>query len=805
MNDSKDSKNEQSAPKKLQLTRRVETGSVQQTFARGRSKTVTVEMRRTRTFSRTDAGKMVEEEKSHEDDLSSLTQEERDNLRGLTDEEKATRLSALEKAKSAPADDFSLPPLPKPRVEKPEETNIEELKKPLTIKEKSSSKPSSPAIEKKDIRHTKFNEDQVEEKKVRLSAERRQKGRLTITNAFDQDEKVRSLASIKRARQKAKRQSTNFNIQEQEKAVREVIIPEKITVQELANRMAVRSQEVIKELMKLEIMATVTQDLDADTAELVVSELGHIPKRVTEADVEDILKDLDIPAGELVHRAPVVTIMGHVDHGKTSLLDALRSTNVTGGEAGGITQHIGAYQITTETGEKITFLDTPGHEAFTAMRARGAKVTDIVVLVVAADDGIMPQTEEAINHAKAAEVPIIVAINKIDKPDANPKKVKDALLKYELVPEDLGGDTMVVEVSAKEKLNLDKLIEAILLQAEVLELKSSPDSRASGTVIEAKIDKGKGVIATLLVQRGTLKPGDIVVAGTGFGRIKALTDYKGSQLTEAGPSTPVEVLGLDEAPGAGDTFAVVEQEKQAREIIEYRNRLRREVQYPSAPPATAETSLDELFQVAQSGKKELRMIIKGDVQGSIEAICGSLNKLSNDEVIVKIIHSGVGAITESDVTLAAAVGAAMIVGFNVRASNAVRNMASEEGVAINYYSIIYNLTDDIKAAVSGLMKPVIHEKFLGNAEIMQVFKVSKAGKVAGCLVRDGIVKRGSGVRLIRDNVVIHEGKLKTLKRFKDDVSEVKDGMECGMAFENYDDIKEGDTIEAFELVEQKKS
>lgn len=798
MNDEK-SDNEQSTPKKLQLTKTVETGQVQQTFARGRSKTVMVEMKRTRTFSR-DGNKMVEDSKNQQ--AGSDAEKEG----SLTEEERSARIKALEKAESS-------------KAAKPAEAPKKEEKKPVSEKQQSNQKnvtetPTSKsgvklATKDKDG-HDKKGDDfsdeaKLSEKKSRLQSERkRNKGKLTISNALiDQEEKVRSLASIRRARQKAKKKN-EFSPVEGEKTIKDVIIPETITVQELANRMAVRSQEVVRELMKLGIIATGVQVLDADTAELVVTELGHKTKRVTEADVEDILKIENPHDKDLRPRPPVVTIMGHVDHGKTSLLDALRQTNVTEGEAGGITQHIGAYQIKTKNGDIITFLDTPGHEAFTAMRARGAKVTDIVVLVVAADDGIMPQTEEAINHAKAAEVPIIVAINKIDKPGADIRKVKDALLSYELVPEDLGGDTMVVEVSAKQKTNLEKLIETILLQAEVMEIKASWEQRASGTVIEAKVDKGKGITATLLVQRGVIRLGDIVVAGTGYGKIRTMTDDKGMTIKEASPSSPIEILGLNELPAAGDEFSVVDVEKQAREIIEYRTKRHRDLHAASNLVSLGdEVTMDKLFHTAKGGDKELRLVIKADVQGSIEAIKGSLEKLSNDEVKVKVIHSAAGGIAESDITLAAAVGA-KVLGFNVRASTAGRELASNEGVDIQYYSIIYNLLDDMKAIVGGLMTPVIHEKFLGNAEILKVFKMSKIGKVAGCMVKEGSVKRGAGVRLIRDNVVIHEGKLKVLKRFKDEVPEVKQGMECGMSFEKYEDIKEGDTIEAFELVEEKR-
>ncbi len=612
---------------------------------------------------------------------------------------------------------------------------------------------------------------------------------------------MRSLASIKRARQKAKRQSLGDQ-PEREKTVREIVIPETISPQELANRLAVRSQEIIKELMKLGVILAPNAEMDADTAELIVTELGHKFKRVTDGDVEDILAEDEMNEEDFISRSPVVTIMGHVDHGKTSLLDALRSSKVVDGEAGGITQHIAAYQVTTPSGELVTFLDTPGHAAFTAMRARGAEVTDIVVLIVAADDGIMPQTEEAISHAKAAGVPIIVAINKIDKPDANPQKVKDQLLQYELIPEDLGGNIMTVEISAKKNINLDGLLEAIILQSEMLELTANPKQRMIGNVIEARLDKSKGVITTILVQKGTLCIGDIMIAGQGMGKVKAMFNDMGKSIEEAGPSTPVQVLGLDETPSAGDSVNAVHTEKQAREIAEYRQKQERDIKAAQLNKSTSD--IDKLFASKDGSMKELRLIIKGDVHGSVEAIQGTLSKLDNEEVLVKYIHTGSGAVTESDVALAMASGAT-IIGFNVRASNETKRLADDEGVEIRYYSIIYNLIDDMKAIIGGLMSPIIREEFTGNATIQQVFKMSKYGKVAGCLMNEGYVKRGSGVRLIRDNVVIHEGTLKTLKRFKDDVAEAKKGMECGMAFENYDDMKVGDVIEAFETIEEQRS
>jgi len=626
----------------------------------------------------------------------------------------------------------------------------------------------------------------------------RRNAKLTVSKALntDEDERQRSLASVRRHREREKQRALQM-LQEQTKIVRDVVVPETITVQELANRMAERSGDVIKALMKMGVMATINQNIDADTAELVVTEFGHRLKRVSEADVEIGLKGDDDPPESLEPRPPVVTVMGHVDHGKTSLLDALRQTDVAAGEAGGITQHIGAYQVTLGSGQKITFIDTPGHQAFTAMRARGAHVTDIVVLVVAADDGIKEQTVEALRHAKAAGAPMIIAINKIDKPGANPEKVRQELLQHEIVVEKLGGETLDIEVSAVTKTNLDKLEEAILLQAEILDLKANPNRPAEGSVIEAQLERGRGPVATVLIKRGTLKVGDIFVAGSEWGRVRALIDDRGMNVTEAGPAMPVEVLGLSGTPMAGDDFTVASDESQARDIAAYRQRLRREQQ----AAAGARGTLEQMFAAAAAGAaKELAVVVKSDVQGSLEAITGSLEKLGTDEVSVRVLHAAVGGINESDIILAKA-SHAVIVGFNVRANPQARDMARRDGVEIRYYSIIYEVIDDIKAALTGLLSPTRRERFLGNAEIREVFNISKVGKVAGCMVTEGLVKRGGKVRLLRDNVVVHEGTLKTLKRFKDEVREVREGFECGMAFENYDNIEKGDVIECFEVEE----
>ncbi len=636
--------------------------------------------------------------------------------------------------------------------------------------------------------------------KPRRVAERRIKGKLTIHN-FDADGRERSLAQLRRQQQRQKRQMEGPR-EPQKKVTREVILPEFITIQELANRMAERAVDIIKFLMKQGQMHKINDIIDADTAEIIVDEFGHKAKRVSEADVEEGLIGEEDPEELLKPRPPVVTVMGHVDHGKTSLLDAIRHTNTVSGEAGGITQHIGAYQVELDSGERITFIDTPGHAAFTQMRARGAKVTDIVVLVVAADDGVMPQTIEAINHAKAADVPIIVAINKIDKPDADPDRVRTELLQHEVIVESLSGDVLDVEVSALTGEGLDKLLEAIILQAEILELKANPDRKAEGVVIEAKLERGRGTVATVLVQRGTLKMGNIMVAGIAWGKVRALLDDRGKHVTSAGPSQPVEVLGLNAAPDAGDTFAVVESEARAREITEYRERKRRQALAAGAGPRA---SLEQMMsQLAESGRKEFPLIIKADVQGSVEAIVGAVEKLGNDEVRARVVHAAVGGINESDVTLAEA-AKAVILAFNVRANKQARDLAEREGIEIRYYSVIYDLVDDVKAAMSGLLSPELRETHLGNAEILEVFNISKVGKVAGCRVTEGKVERGAKVRLIRDNVVIHEGELATLKRYKDEVKEVQAGQECGMAFANYQDIRQGDIIECFRVEEVQRT
>ena len=631
---------------------------------------------------------------------------------------------------------------------------------------------------------------------------KRRSGKLTISEALDDESgaRQRSVAAFRRKQERERQQRSRDGggAGGSAKVVREVSIPDAITVSELANRMAERGAEVIKALMKLGVMATINQTIDQETAQLVVEEFGHTPKLTSAADVElNLGAGIEDDAGDRKPRPPVVTVMGHVDHGKTSLLDALRSTDVVRGEAGGITQHIGAYQVELEGGQKISFIDTPGHAAFTSMRQRGANVTDIVILVVAADDGVQPQTIEAINHAKAAEVPIIVAINKMDVPGAEPSRVKTELLSHEIVAEEMGGDTQVIEISALKKEGLDTLTEAILLQAELLELTANPDRNAFGAVIEAQLEAGRGAVATVLIQGGTLKVGDIFVAGAEWGRVRALVNERGENLNEAGPSQPVEVLGLNGAPQAGDEFAVVENEARAREIVEYRQSLIRE----QRAAAGARGSLDEMFMQIKAGEAaQVPVVIKGDVQGSVEAIVGALENMSTDEVKVQVLHAGVGGITESDVSLAS-VNGGLVIGFNVRAIPQARDQAKRDQVEIRYYSVIYNVVDDVRTMLEGELAPNIEENVLGQAQIREVFSVSRVGKVAGCMVTEGLIRRDSKVRLMRDNVVIHTGDLGTLRRFKDDVREVQNGYECGIALENYNDIQVGDVIECFEVQE----
>ncbi|MCC6467119.1 MAG: translation initiation factor IF-2 [Alphaproteobacteria bacterium] len=848
---------------KLELKKTVETGQVRQSFSHGRSKTVQVEVKRKRSFVPGQPGEAqarVSGETLGEGNVGGDTDAAR-HAHVLTKDESARRLKALQGAikdeearKLADIEEHRrLDEEQRRRKAEEDRRSAEEARRKTEEEERRRQAeeerrrsdeemvqrratehvkgakpavahppagvavPAKPAVAPVVPAHARVLEPEDEESAARAKRpglkadvkpkrpparpagdERRRAGKITVAQALDDsaDDRVRSLAAVKRAREKERLRQLQAAAADQ-KVIREVVVPETITVQELANRMAERGADVIKSLMKMGVMATINQVIDADTAELIVTEFGHKLKRVAESDVEIGLKGAVDEDANLAPRPPIVTIMGHVDHGKTSLLDALRETDVAKHEAGGITQHIGAYQVVLASGKKITFIDTPGHAAFTEMRARGANVTDIVVLVVAADDSIMAQTVEAIRHAKAANVPIIVAINKIDKADANPDKVRTDLLQYEIQAEQLGGEVQTVEVSATKKLNLDKLEEAILLQAEILDLKANAKRPAEGTVVEAKLDRGRGVVATVLVQRGTLHVGDIVVAGSEWGRVRALTDDRGRKVDDAGPATPVEVLGLNSAPLAGDELLVVENEGRARDVTAFRQQKRRS----AAAAATARGTVEQIFsRIAAGEAKELPVVIKADVQGSIEAIAGTLQKLSTDEVAVRILHSGVGGINESDVTLANA-SRAIVIGFNVRANPQARELARRDGVDIRYYSIIYNVIDDAKAMLGGLLAPTVRERFLGNAQILQVFNISKSGKVAGCRVSEGVVKRGAKVRLLRDNVVVHEGSLKTLKRFKDEVREVKEGFECGMAFENYQDIQPGDTIECFEMEE----
>ena len=630
----------------------------------------------------------------------------------------------------------------------------------------------------------------------------RRSGKLTVNDALRGGAgRQRSMAAMKRKQDRARAKAMGVSA-EREKVFREVALPEAITVGELANRMSERVSDVVKALMTNGIMATQTQTIDADTAELIIEEFGHTVVRVSDADVEQVIDAVDDKDEDLEPRAPIITIMGHVDHGKTSLLDAIRNARVVAGEAGGITQHIGAYQVTTEGGQLLSFLDTPGHAAFTSMRSRGAQVTDIVVLVVAADDAVMPQTIEAIAHAKAAEVPMIVAINKIDREGANPDKVRTDLLQHEVIVEKMSGEVQDVEVSAITGQGLPELLEAIALQSEILELKANPNRAASGAVIEAQLDVGRGPVATVLVQNGTLNKGDIFVVGEQWGKVRALVDDKGDRVDTAGPSVPVEVLGLNGTPEAGDVLNVVDTEGQAREIADYRAQAAKD----KRAAAGAATTLEQLMANAKADEdvSELPILVKADVQGSAEAIVQAMEKIGNDEVRVRVLHSGVGAITETDIGLAEASGAPVF-GFNVRANATARNVANQKGVEIRYYSVIYDLVDDVKAAASGLLSAEIKENFIGYANIKEVFKVTGIGKVAGCLVTEGVARRSAGVRLLRDNVVIHEGTLKTLKRFKDEVPEVQSGQECGMAFENYDDIRPDDVIEIFEREEVERS
>jgi len=831
-------------PGKLELKKTVDAGTVKQSFSHGRSKMVSVEVKKKRTYAQDASGKMaqVREGQAPAQTTPAQTAPSGPHDDNLTDSERQARARALEEAKVRAVEEEKRAAEEAIRVaeeaerrqaeedarkaaeaaeatkrahEEPAEAPVEPVVESAPApapqetprqapRAKNPPRPqSAPAAKEESKKGKKAKKAKTDNKAPAPSRgrgdQRRRSGKLTISSALSgggNEERQRSLASVKRKREKEKQQQQQARA-EGKKIVRDVIVPETITVQELANRMAERGVDVIRELMKMGVMATVNQIIDADTAELIVEEFGHNLQRVSESDVETGLSGDDDDDTDLVKRPPVVTVMGHVDHGKTSLLDSLRTTDVASGEAGGITQHIGAYQVNLESGAKITFVDTPGHAAFTDMRARGAKVTDIVILVVAADDSVMPQTIEAIHHAKAAEVPIIVAINKCDKPDSDPNKVRTELLQHEIVVEEMGGDVLAVEVSAKARTGLDKLEEAILLQAELLDLKSNPHRAAEGVIVEAKMEQGRGSVATALVQRGTLRRGDIFVAGSEWGRVRALIDDHGQHIEEAIPGMPVEILGLNGTPDAGDEVIVVGDEARAREVTEYRQRKKRDLRSAAASRGT----LEQMFEKIKEGEAQtLPVVVKADVHGSLEAITAALEKMGTDEVKAHILHGAVGGINESDIILARASGG-FIIGFNVRANAQARDLAKRDGVDIRYYSIIYDAIDDMRNALSGMLAPTLKEEFLGYAQVREVFSVSKVGKVAGCMVTDGMVKRGSKVRLLRDDVVIHEGELSQLKRFKDDVKEVKEGTECGMSFANYDDIKQGDIIECFDVIE----
>ena len=843
MSDTKDPGEKKLSVGKLTLKPRTETGVVRQSFSHGRSKQVVVEKVKRRSIggapeikaepAPADTAKKPAAAKAKAAPAAAPAAEAPRAsgvvLRTLTEEERVARAHALADSRVREAEERKIAEEEARRrqsregIDKTEREAAEARKREEEERRKHDEETKRKAGE---VAKKRFGEDEVKRqatgrmapeaddddgppKSRRPGAARpatarpaaprgapaKERGRLTLVTALRADEvRERSVASFRRRTQRLKGHSS---AEPKEKLVREVTIPDVITISDLANRMSERAVDVIRLLMQQGQMLQINDTIDADTAQLIAEEMGHSVRRVSEADVEEGLFDKVDETEATTPRAPVVTVMGHVDHGKTSLLDAIRSAKVAEGEAGGITQHIGAYQVTAPSGAKITFIDTPGHAAFTAMRARGAKVTDIVVLVVAADDGVMPQTVEAIDHAKAAKVPIIVAINKIDKADAKPERVRTDLLQHEIQVESMGGDVVDVEVSATKKTNIDKLLEMIGLQAEILDLKSNPDRPAEGTVIEAKLDRGRGPVATVLVQRGTLKVGDLVVAGAEWGRVRALVSDTGDPIETAGPSTPVEVLGFSGTPDAGDRLAVVENEGRAREVTDYRARQKREKSNVRASGMRG--SLEQMMaQAKTSGRKEFPLVIKADVQGSLEAVIGSLEKLGTEEVAARVLHAGVGGISESDVTLAEASGVP-IIAFNVRANKEAREAAERAGIEIRYYNIIYDLVDDVKKAMSGLLPPTLRETMLGNAQILEIFKVSKVGNIAGCRVTDGTVERGANVRLIRDNVVIHEGKLSQLKRFKDDVREVGAGQECGMAFENYQDMRQGDVIECYRV------
>ena len=810
--------------KTLSLKRTVESGQVRQSFSHGRSKSVLVEKRRKRIVKPGQEGaealqdaevpaaeaQPTAEAPSDKPSMPSMPD-------GLSKAEQEKRLAAVAEAKTRAVEEAKQAEIDAKRhaeeaarrSEERAQVEAEEARRQQEQSKKAKPKsageaavPDADRSLKPATRRAGDDDKKRAEEKKRPASEkrdgerRRRAGKLTINDALNDEERVRSLASMRRRREREKRQASSSD--SGEKVSRMVQLPDTITIQELANRMAERAVDVIKVLMQQGVMAQINDVIDADTAQIVAEDLGHKVRRVSESDVEDAIVTADDEDADKAPRPPVVTVMGHVDHGKTSLLDALRKAKVADGEAGGITQHIGAYQTETKSGELVTFIDTPGHAAFTAMRARGARVTDIVILVVAGDDGVMPQTIEAVNHAKAAEAPMIVAINKMDKPEADATRVKNELLGQEVISEDMGGDTQMIEVSAQTGDGLDDLLEAVTLQAELMELKAMSARDAEGIVIEARLDKGRGAVATVLVQRGTLNVGDIFVVGQESGRVRALVNDRGESVESAGPATPVEVLGAGGAPGAGELLTVVENEARAREVADYRARKAREQATMAGPRAA---SLDQIMNQLQSAEKsEMALLVKGDVQGSVEAITQAAQKLGNDEVSARVVHNGVGGITESDITLASASNA-VVMGFNVRANGQARQAAEAAGIEIRYYNVIYDLVDDLKAAMAGMLSPELRETALGKAKVLEVFAVGKGDKAAGCLIEEGMVRRGAKVRLIRDDIVIHEGELSSLRRFKDEVKEVPSGQECGMAFENYADLKADDIIECYEVEE----
>ena len=799
-----------SGKSKLELSKTVRGGTVRQSFSHGRVKSVEVEVKKVRTFNKNGSNASSSEENKNISEDSYLSGRQiknndkddsynKDKLQKLKEEAQSDRIARENELSSTDQ---------KKPIEKFVDDNNE--KKQAKINSVNSNEKNNKIDEKKAIS---LSKDEDNNKKLGIKKNRadlkkqlslgrvnirRQTGKITIQQAYDDEERQRSLASIRRAREKEKKSLESKDKLEDnisKPIVREVKIPEIITVQELANRMASRVADVIKVLIKNEIAATANQSIDADTAELVVLEFGHKPKRISESDIELGLDTSKEEKSDAQERPPIVTVMGHVDHGKTTLLDALRNTNVVSKEQGGITQHIGSYQINTKNNKKITFIDTPGHSAFSGMRARGAKLTDIIILVVAADDGVMPQTIEAIQHSKAAKVPIIVAVNKIDTPGADKDKVINELLKYDIIVEKLGGDVPLVEVSALKKLNLENLIENILILAEVLEIKASITQRSEGTVIESKREQGRGVVASIVQQRGILNKGDIVVAGSQWGKIRAIIDDKGKNLKQLNPSSPAEILGLNDVPVAGDEIIVVESESRAREVSEYR----KSVILKERTNLSRANSMENILKSIKSGEKKLlNIVLKADTLGSKEAIVTSLEKMGDDEVNTHILLAGVGGINETDVALASS-NEALIIGFNVRADINAKRAAKQSGINIKYYSIIYEIFDEIRDLLSGLLSPIEKENFLGYAKIKQVFKVSKIGKIAGCIVTEGAIKRNTKLRILRDNIVIHSGDLDNLKRHSDEAKEVKEGLECGISIQNFNDIQVEDVIECYEI------